>query len=164
MKLLAAVIIASALADLGWGFVDAKIRREFPEVKRISTDELARKIDNHKQTPPVLLDVRTQPEFDVSHLRNAQRVEPDSAASSIDLPKDRAIVTYCSVGYRSGKLAQRLMKAGYTNVTNLEGSIFRWANEDRPIYRGNERVIKVHPYNGVWGKLLDPAHRASAAK
>jgi hypothetical protein len=32
---------------------------------------------------------------------------------------------------------------------------------ERPIYRGNERVTIVHPANGLWGKLLDPAHRAS---
>ena len=137
-----------------------KIRHEFPEVKRISTEELTAWIDNSQRASPLLLDVRTQAEFDISHLRNARRVEPDAVIATINLPKDRTIVTYCSVGYRSAVFARQLMRAGYTNVTNVEGSIFKWANEDRPVYRGALRVSEVHPYNGTWGKLLDPTHRA----
>ena len=44
---------------------------------------------------------------------------------------------------------------------NMEGSIFKWANEGRPVYRDGERVEKVHPYNETWGRLLDKARRAS---
>ena len=36
-------------------------------------------------------------------------------------------MTWCStVGLRSGKYAKELMKGGYTNVRNLEGSILQW--------------------------------------
>ena len=43
----------------------------------------------------------------------------------------------------------------YTNVRNLDGSIFQWANEGRPLVRGNQRVQDVHPYDENWGRLLD---------
>ena len=34
---------------------------------------------------------------------------------------------WCSTaGLRSGKYAEELMKEGYTNVRNLEGSILQW--------------------------------------
>jgi 3-mercaptopyruvate sulfurtransferase SseA len=69
-------------------------------------------------------------------------------------------VTYCSVGYRSGAFAKKLQTTGYTNVKNMSGSIFRWANEGRPVERDDHRVEKVHPYNSVWGKLLKPQLRA----
>ena len=71
-----------------------------------------------------------------------------------DVSSDQRIVLYCSVGHRSSELAQFLMKKGYTEVYNLEGSIFAWANEGRPVYRGNERVKVVHPYDRTWGRLL----------
>ena len=61
------------------------------------------------------------------------------------VPANRRIVVYCSVGYRSSELAEFLMKTGFTEVYNLEGSIFRWANEGRPVYRAEERVRVVHP-------------------
>ncbi len=132
-----------------WPAIKARIAKEFPNVKPIGTAELTK-----AEPKPVLLDVRTAAEFDVSHLAGAKRVEPDAA--TVALPKNTPIVTYCSVGYRSAKFAQRLQEAGFTNVRNLEGSIFQWANEGRPVEPGT----KVHPYNKKWGVLLDPARRA----
>ena len=135
---------------MSWPAIKARIAKEFPNVKSIGTAELAK-----MERKPVLLDVRTVAEFDVSHLVGAQRVEPDAA--TVALPKDEAIVTYCSVGYRSAKFAQRLQAAGFTNVRNLDGSIFQWANEGRPLAGASG---KVHPFNKKWGALLEAARRA----
>ena len=146
---------------LGWGIVNAKIRREFPGVKRITTAELAAWLNDKGRPVPLLLDVRTRAEFAVSHLPQAGQVEPDAPASVLQEVRDRAIVTYCSVGYRSGAFAARLQAAGFTNVLNLEGSIFQWANEGRPIYRGATPAKLVHPYNGLWGMLLEKKRRAN---
>jgi hypothetical protein len=52
------------------------------------------------------------------------------------------------------------MDAGYTNVTNLEGSIFAWANQSRPLVQEGKPTDKVHPYNAFWGALLDKSHWA----
>lgn len=147
---------------LGWAAVDWKIAHDFPRVKRISPPELAAWLDDGKRPPPVLLDVRTAAEYEVSHLKNAERVQPGSPVSAIRIPKEQPIVTYCSIGYRSGAFAQALEQAGYTQVMNMEGSIFQWANQGRPVYRAGKRVEKVHPYNGTWGMLLDKARRAAA--
>ncbi len=144
---------------IGWGLVNAKIRSEFPDVPRMDTSELAAALNDLKQPKPLLLDVRTQAEFDISHLAGATRVEPGADVTTLALSKDKPIVTYCSVGYRSAALAKKLRDGGYTNVTNLEGSIFRWANENRPLVHDSQPTDKVHPYNGVWGMLVDNAHR-----
>ena len=133
-----------------WPAIKARIAKEFPNVKSIGTAELAK-----LEPKPVLLDVRTAEEFNVSHLSGARRVDPDAA--TVALPKDTPIITYCSVGYRSAKFAQRLQDAGFTNVRNLDGSIFQWANEGRPIAGS---AGKVHPFNKKWGVLLDAARRA----
>ena len=158
------VFVASTLPvrceSLPWKVVNAKIRTEFPGVLRIRTAELAEWLADEKRQMPILLDVRTAAEFEVSHLRDAQNVAPDSPASAIKLAKDQPIVTYCSIGYRSGGFAERLRQAGYVRIVNLEGSIFRWANEGRPLFRGTERVTEVHPYNRIWGLLLARKFRA----
>jgi rhodanese-related sulfurtransferase len=145
---------------LRWATVDAKIRHDFPQVRRITTAELAAWVHDEQRKAPLLLDVRTEPEFAVSHLRGALRVDPGSSVAALDLPKDEPIVTYCSVGYRSGEYAQKLNEAGYRNVVNLQGSIFKWANEGRPVYRGGRRVEKVHPFNKQWGAFLHEKLRA----
>lgn len=160
----AAVVIASATfiqaGGAGWLLVNWKVRHDFPTVRRLGTEDVAAWLNDSKRPQPVLLDVRTKPEFEISHLRGARRIEPDSAAAAIDLPRDQPIVTYCSVGYRSGAFAKKLQEAGYANVQNMSGSIFEWANEGRPIERDGERAGKVHPYNKRWGKLLKPSLRA----
>ncbi len=144
---------------IGWSLVNAKIRREFPDVPRMKTSELDDLLKKANEKP-LLLDVRTKAEFDVSHLSGAIRVEPGADVSKLSLPKDKPVVTYCSVGYRSAALAKKLREAGYAHVTNLEGSIFRWANENRPLVHDGQPTDKVHPFNAVWGMLVEKAHRA----
>ena len=145
---------------LGWQALNAAIRQKFPGVSRIRTPELAAWLDDPRRTPPRLLDVREPAEYEVSHLANAQQVEPGSDPAALDLPKDQPIVTYCSVGYRSAEYAKKLRQAGFTDVRNLEGSVFAWANEDRPLVEDGHPAQQVHPYNKTWGLLLKPSRRA----
>jgi rhodanese-related sulfurtransferase len=150
----------SAFAD-GFDAMKLLMRLRFWNVPHVSTNEVARWLAT--DNAPILLDVRTQAEYAVSHLPNALRIDPDAqvAETLSRLPPDRPIVAYCAVGYRSGKLAQRLIAVGRKNVYNMEGSIFQWANEGRPLECEGKRVEKVHPYNDTVGKLLDPRYRAN---
>jgi rhodanese-related sulfurtransferase len=152
------------MRSFGWFFLKKSLRSKFTNIEWISTGELADWLANKNRPAPVLLDVRTPEEWDVSHLPGARRVDPSAAAESAagGVPKETPIVTYCAVGYRSGEMASRLRAAGFTNVRNLEGSIFQWANEHRPLVRGEERVRQVHPYNSFWGRLLNDDVRAPA--
>ena len=146
-------------------FTDFKmrIRQRFPTVAQLSTADLAAWLNDPKRDQPILLDVRTEKEFAVSHLRGATRVEPSAKAGKVlaQLPPGRPVVTYCSVGYRSSDFAERLKKAGVAAVYNLEGSIFQWANEGRPIEADGHPADKVHPYNRKFGQMLDEKKRAN---
>jgi 3-mercaptopyruvate sulfurtransferase SseA len=64
------------------------------------------------------------------------------------------------VGYRSARVAHWLAGQGYTNVRNLSGSIFQWANEGRPVFRDGRPTTQVHPYDQRWGLLLKSDYRA----
>ena len=146
---------------LGWQAIKVETRHKFPAVPRIQTKELAAWLDDPSRPPPVLIDVREAAEFDVSHLADARRAEPGSDPATLHLPRDQPVVTYCSVGYRSAAFGQRLRQAGYTRVQNLEGSLFQWANEGRPVVADDgRRSERVHPYNKIWGLLLKPSLRA----
>ena len=145
-----------------WSMTLKMIRARFPTVARVSTDTLQSWLDESPQRENLLLfDVREPEEYAVSHLQGARPApSKDEALKALQgAPSDQRIVLYCSVGYRSSELAQFLMKKGYTEVYNLEGSIFAWANEGRPVYRGKERVKVVHPYDRIWGSLLKKSLR-----
>jgi rhodanese-related sulfurtransferase len=164
--LIVATVALLGMRGIEWYLLKKSLRHKFADVEWISTSELADWLANKSRRAPVLLDVRTEEEWNVSHLPGARRVEPAAPAESaaLALPKETPIVTYCAVGYRSGEMAQRLRAAGFTNVRNLEGSIFQWANEHRPLVRGDEPVRQVHPYNSFWGRLLTDDTRALVKK
>ena len=160
--LIIATVALLGVRSIDWYLLKKSLKHRFPKVEWISTRELADWLADNRRPAPLLLDVRTPEEWNVSHLPGARRVDPNAPIESVTagISKETPIVTYCAVGYRSGDLATKLRAAGFTNVRNLEGSIFEWANEHRPLVRENERVKTVHPYNGLWGRLLaDDVHR-----
>lgn len=142
------------------------VRKRFPEVRQLPTKDLAAWLADTNRPQPFLLDVRQAEEFTLSHLPGARRIDPNVNAEAIKAvaATDRPLVVYCSVGYRSSELARRLMQSGITNVFNLEGSIFQWANEGRPLAGTNGPAAKVHPYSERWGALLKPEVRAATAR
>ena len=147
---------------ISWNLTLKTIRAKFPTVAHISSDTLqAWLAESPQRENLLLLDAREPEEYAVSHLQGAQPASSkDEALKALQgVPSDQRIVLYCSVGYRSSDLAQFLMKKGSTKVYNLEGSIFAWANEGRPVYRGIERVQVVHPYDKTWGRLLEESLR-----
>ncbi len=132
------------------------VRERFPDVTQVSTVQLSEWLAAPEAERPILLDARSPDEFEVSHLPNA-RPAADEAQALEELrgtAQSRRIVAYCSVGWRSSALAQKLKARGYANVSNLEGSIFQWANEGRPVYRDGQQVSQVHPFDAKWGRLL----------
>ena len=121
----------------------------------ISVQEL-KKVETTKK-PFLILDAREKTEYNTSHIKNAKYVGYDkfkmSSLKGVD--KNTTIVIYCSVGYRSEKIGEKLKKAGYTKVLNLQGGIFDWVNSGYLVYdnNGNE-TSKVHAYDKFWGKWL----------
>lgn len=148
-----------AHAAPSWFQVNAYIAVRHPFVKSINTaalsEMIAKQREDAKANGFVLLDIREEAEYAVSHLPGAKHVKPDQIAafakSQLEaLPKTTPIVVYCAVGARSAIAAQALTALGFTNVLNVKGSIFAWANEGRPLEGGT----RVHPYDAHWGELL----------
>jgi len=136
-----------------------QIRKRFPSVRQMTTQELSEWLADSSRLPhPLLIDVRPEAEFAVSHLQGARRFTTVNAVKAALKEPAQPVVVYCSVGYRSSAVAEKLRRAGLVHVWNLEGSIFAWANEGRPVYRGETPLDppQVHPYNAKWGQLLKP--------
>jgi rhodanese-related sulfurtransferase len=105
----------------------------------------------------IFIDTREKKEFEVSHIRDAVWVGYDDfdlkRVKQID--KSNKIIAYCSVGARSEDVTRKLIEAGYTDVSNLYGSIFEWVNQGKPVYDSEgEETLKVHAYSKAWGVWL----------
>jgi rhodanese-related sulfurtransferase len=148
--------------DMKWSAVERLINANYPDTPTITTDSLAARLADSTAAQPLLLDARSPEEFAVSHLPEARRIDPDAEAyPALDsLAADAPIVVYCSVGYRSAGVVQRIRAQGFSEASNLRGSIFRWANEGRTVVRDSEAVRQVHPFDATWGQLLEEDLRA----
>lgn len=141
------------LRALAWRVVKAWIHRRFPSVDDISTATLAQRLEQGESI--VLVDVRKPEEYAVSHLPGAIHAESvEALQQGLRNAKNVRIVAYCSIGYRSARLTQQLVAAGYRAV-NLEGSLFQWANENRPLVCNQQQTTQVHPYSSTWALLLE---------
>jgi len=106
----------------------------------------------------VILDARAIKEFKVSHIPNAQYVGADQfkRSSVASIPKDAKIYIYCSIGYRSEKIGEKLKKAGYQHVYNLKGGLFSWANHGFSLEDSSGNPTRlVHGYDKKWGAWLN---------
>jgi rhodanese-related sulfurtransferase len=117
-------------------------------------------VDSLRNAPAetLILDAREPKEYAVSHVPGAIHCGYDrfdlSVLDSVD--KSRPVVVYCSIGYRSEKIAQKLKNQGFSNVSNLYGSIFEWANRGYPLEDDTGNTTrKIHTYNKLWGRWVD---------
>lgn len=147
--------VFSPLRAFTWQGIKRWVRQSFPSVQTISTADLANWMAQ-EAAGPTLIDARRPEEYAVSHLPGALQINSVEAVEAAGISKDRPIVIYCSVGYRSARLGAQLQAAGYS-VMNLEGSLFQWANEGRYLHSASGPTRQVHPYSRLWSLLLDSA-------
>ena len=152
------------VAEERWAETLRFVRETFPDVPQLPTERLAELLV--EGTDVVLLDARSKEEFATSHLQGAVR------ATSVRMARNAleehggkpTVVVYCSVGYRSSRLAEQLRAQGIENVFNLEGSLFKWANEGRPVYqRIRSRFSLLHPFDDGLGRVAGQGALVGAA-
>ena len=114
--------------------------------------------DVKKMSNTLVLDARERAEYNVSHLPNAVFIGYNNFEKNAlaNVPKDKPIVVYCSIGYRSEKIGEKLQKMGFTKVHNLYGSIFEWINQGNEVVDSQGVATKkVHAFNKSWSKWVD---------
>lgn len=83
------------------------------------------------ETDVVIVDARTQEEYDAGHIEGAVLIpeyEIKSRAASALPDKDQLILVYCRSGRRSKIASEALVQLGYTNVKEF-GGIIDWPYE-----------------------------------
>jgi sodium/bile acid cotransporter 7 len=127
----------------------AKYRRKFPDVEEISAEELVRRLG---EDDLVLVDVRTQPEREVSMLPGA--ITSEELEADPERYAGKTLVTYCTAGYRSGLFARKLDEKGW-EVLNLKGSLLSWSHTGEPLEHDGEPTRRVHTYGPDWDLLAE---------
>jgi adenylyltransferase/sulfurtransferase len=78
----------------------------------------------------LLLDVRELDEWETTRIEGATLVplgELEARSAELAEWRDRPVVVYCHVGGRSAQACEKLMRAGFTRVENMDGGIEAWS-------------------------------------
>lgn len=97
--------------------------------RQITQEEARRILD--EEADCVLLDVRTEEEYDEGHIPGAINLDNEDIGTEeiLELPdRDRMILVYCRSGRRSKEAAEKLAALGYTQVLEF-GGILTWPGE-----------------------------------
>ena len=86
------------------------------------------------ETPDsIILDVRTEEEYESGYIKGAQLIDirqPQEFMDAIQsLDKDKSYFVYCLSGARSGQACQLLEQLGIASAYNLDGGILAWTGE-----------------------------------
>lgn len=124
-----------------------KNTRKFPRVPTMTVQEALRR---QRDGDIVLVDVRSPTEQRVSMAEGAITAG-EFERRKADL-EGRTVVTYCTVGFRSANLADRLREAGW-DAHNLEGSILGWVNHGGTLVGLDGPTRQVHTWSGGFDLL-----------
>ena len=94
----------------------------------LTAEEAKARMDENPEL--ILLDVRTQAEFDEGHIPGAVCLPVEMIAADMHFPfsKDAEILVYCQAGRRSADAAAKLRKLGFADVSDI-GGIVDWPYE-----------------------------------
>lgn len=82
----------------------------------------------------LLIDVRTQEEWDEVHIPGTVLIPLDELPDRLDeIPRERDIVVVCRSGNRSEEGAAILLKAGFKSVVGMDGGIKQWSAAGYPL-------------------------------
>ena len=111
---------------------------------QISQEEAARIMA--EETGFIIVDVRTQEEYDEAHIPGAVNIANDTIGTD-DIPelpdKDQVLLVYCRSGRRSKEASEKLAALGYTHVLEF-GGIMTWVGET--MSTADEELIEDDPF------------------
>ena len=124
-KLIVVLLAAMLLAACGQ---DKENDREAVYV-HITAEEAKKIMDSEEGY--IILDVRTQEEYDQGHIPGAMLIpntEIETKAEEVLMDKDQLLLVYCRSGRRSKLASEILVELGYTNIKEF-GGIIDWPYE-----------------------------------
>ena len=102
-------------------------------INQMNSDEL---IDFIELNDAILVDVRTEDEYNSGYIENSLNIDYFSNEFSVNadkLDKNTPIILYCRSGKRSSMSANKISKLGFKEIYNLEGGILEWIEEGNAV-------------------------------
>jgi rhodanese-related sulfurtransferase len=128
LALLALILV---LALLG-----GEVMRLFRKYKELTPAALTQLINRENA---LVIDLSAYADFEKAHIPGSKHIAPsqfDPEHKDLAKVRDLPVVAVCKDGRASDKIAQRLVKAGFTKVYTLAGGVLAWQQAQLPVAKG----------------------------
>ena len=125
------------LGGLIWTFTQSSSRG----LVKLSPADATRLINSEDA---LVLDVRSESEFNRGHIVNSRNVpmdQLDDQIGKLEKHRQRAIITACRTGQQSAAAGSRLRRQGFENVYHLTGGLAAWEGASLGAAGGDARRL-----------------------
>lgn len=127
------MLVAAWFAIAG-ALIFTTVKSRFSAVKSV-THQQATLMMNKEDA--VVVDVRSLDEYKKGHIVGAKHLTESQinagTFTGVENLKESPIIVVCATGMRSSGAANKLVKAGFTQVSNLSGGLAEWKNANLPL-------------------------------
>lgn len=84
----------------------------------------------------IMLDVRDRKDFDKGHIVNSRNIplsELSGSLRELDSHKEKPLIVVDAMGQHAGEAVKLLQKAGFTQVSRLQGGMGEWRASSLPV-------------------------------
>jgi rhodanese-related sulfurtransferase len=130
------LLLSLALAGITLALVVTEVMRLFRGFKGVSPAQLTELINRENA---LVVDLRGQGDFEKGHIIGSRHVLPSQVEPEGKLlakAKESPVVLVCAAGITAAGTAEKLVKAGFKQVSVLEGGIGAWTGAGLPLAKG----------------------------
>jgi rhodanese-related sulfurtransferase len=131
-------LLSLAFAGLTVAVVVSEVRHRLSGIRGVSPAQATLMVNREDA---LLVDVSPAADFAKAHILGSisaplTELAPDKHKLLSKTSRDRPVVVVCRAGLSARSAAALLKKAGFTNVSVLEGGISAWRQADLPLAKG----------------------------
>lgn len=109
------------------------IKIQMSPIKQISTQELTLLVNREHG---IVVDMRAEKDFKLGHIIDSVHLSPEKVTNNdfahLEKYKDKPIIVVCAAGLTASKVANQLLKAGFSQVSILKGGLNAWLSAGLP--------------------------------
>ena len=114
--------------------IGISIKMKMSPIKALTPQELTFLVNREGG---MVVDIRPEKEFKTSHILDAINLSSEKINNNdfvnLEKHKDKPIIVVCAAGMTASKVANQLLKAGYSKVSLLKGGMGAWSGAGLPV-------------------------------
>ena len=130
------VLLVAAFIVIIVALIALEVSRKFRGFRELTPGALVQMIN---RAEPLVIDLSAVADFEKGHITGSRNVQPSQLTPAHKLlasAKQSPVVLVCRSGMSAGGVAKTLKKAGFEQVSVLDGGIAAWQAADLPLVKG----------------------------